>query len=1242
MDSPSNAFHSDQENTHFKLTDEPLNEYDVQHEFDSESLRVLEVVSEGNEDELLRLLDNGVDLRAVNGDGLTALHLAVVNDHELLAELLLKAGSNAESASHNGSKPLYIAAELGSLALVNLLLRFNADVESHNDETGYTAFHQALLNGHAGVAMALLEKKANIDALTPGGHTPLFSAVMHDDLEITEFLLDNGANKYLRDDNGETVDKLATSDHMLELLRSDRVLHGPPIERGREKPEIHYTVPSLPTEETDKFNSCQGFQGTIIDFFLEGTEKRIEKTASVYDMLYGKGPEAIMNSAKKSKMDKQASFRWYHLPANNVPFLHFETHAGYERMAAFLTNEKIRREGAVHDGERQHSKVSQFRHGRIRPRARVSISRARPGDRGVNKSSSCSSSEDTKEPSHSRNIFLSTIRTLGSKILQKSGHIVKLPRKSSDHEDDLEKGGGTTSAKDEGQPAEKDALEAERTKLGKEYGFQNIDSGEGNVRDENKEPMESTPADKIEEDKTGYPKMPPINRTSNDTRNSFHVEDLARPGTDIPARNTASPQVAEPLPSPSTNIAKNHSQNSLAENPNSPDRKARDISTHIGQPGKAHATLDLHAEDDSAANQNTALPGTDGYKIEGDDVPANAVPGGTGGGTTFDIPGNDGQPADATANRTKSEDTKPAIPFDEHLVKGYLSPLSPTDSPLHLRRTLDQYFYTHLTDTAARDRGQVVYRYTLKNSAEPKIFMVDQLWLWILNDNTVISCFPQRWNVWSGQPPPAAGIGFETSPVDPAILDIPPFQDIDTRPNRSQFHGRGQGHDHFSHGKMKDKNKNESGFMLGWVTGKKPKSGFSRKDSHIRTERWRASVINEERHHRSPASSNGGSSIEKKRLALLKRDPLNVHQMILSHIGLKTRDPLRSAHDLAQLITGFCICLFDEYRVPDEYQFFDFFERSIGAVIDQETQCFEDFANRLARSSLRITPSSEVFSISAETKLLVEIKDIIDELGILHMILSDQTIPIEEFSKYLVEHKKPKNANPSDDHSSPVRFPVLEGHLYRVEKMQRLANQTSKALYNLLDLKQKQNNVSEALSARKQAENASQQARATKDLTERGLENADLARQQADESIRQGRTVLVFTVVTIIFLPLSFMAAFFAINIDSFPWNKGDKLPMDYVLRYMFSISGAISIPFILIALNQDRIAEFLKNHGKPTATVVFIVLSLVILLSVIWTRDLAPGMKAAVTVFIVLLTILALAVRIVTRDTTFEGNGLT
>jgi len=52
---------------------------------------------------------------------------------------------------------------------------------------------------------------------------------------------------------------------------------------------------------------------------------------------------------------------------------------------------------------------------------------------------------------------------------------------------------------------------------------------------------------------------------------------------------------------------------------------------------------------------------------------------------------------------------------------------------LQPRRTLDQYFYTHLESTSLRDSDQVVYRYTTGTS-EAKIFMVDQLWMWILNE----------------------------------------------------------------------------------------------------------------------------------------------------------------------------------------------------------------------------------------------------------------------------------------------------------------------------------------------------------------------------------------------------------------------------------------------------------------------------------------------------------------------------
>ena len=62
---------------------------------------------------------------------------------------------------------------------------------------------------------------------------------------------------------------------------------------------------------------------------------------------------------------------------------------------------------------------------------------------------------------------------------------------------------------------------------------------------------------------------------------------------------------------------------------------------------------------------------------------------------------------------------------------------------------------------------------------------------------------------------------------------------------------------------------------------------------------------------------------------------------------------------------------------------------------------------------------------------------------------------------------------------------------------------------------------------------------------------------------------MVFTIVTVIFLPMSFMAAFFAINIVEFPHdpvNGGNGLHLNYVAKYLFGIGFSISIPLIIIA----------------------------------------------------------------------------
>jgi hypothetical protein len=81
---------------------------------------------------------------------------------------------------------------------------------------------------------------------------------------------------------------------------------------------------------------------------------------------------------------------------------------------------------------------------------------------------------------------------------------------------------------------------------------------------------------------------------------------------------------------------------------------------------------------------------------------------------------------------------------DDLLIEAYLRHDYRAPPGLHPRRTLDQFFY-HGIDTSQRDQDQVVWRYCQKMRLEPKIFMVDQLWIWILGKGLIVTSFPQRW-----------------------------------------------------------------------------------------------------------------------------------------------------------------------------------------------------------------------------------------------------------------------------------------------------------------------------------------------------------------------------------------------------------------------------------------------------------------------------------------------------------------
>ena len=95
---------------------------------------------------------------------------------------------------------------------------------------------------------------------------------------------------------------------------------------------------------------------------------------------------------------------------------------------------------------------------------------------------------------------------------------------------------------------------------------------------------------------------------------------------------------------------------------------------------------------------------------------------------------------------------------------------------------------------------------------------------------------------------------------------------------------------------------------------------------------------------------------------------------------------------------------------------------------------------------------------------------------------------------------------------------------------------------------------------------------------------AHLTREQTEVAADQSRSVMIFTIFTVIFLPLSFFASVFGINARE--WSgESDNLPLHTIFIYMGTISLAFIIVALLAAFNRftRRIMQSLwKVIAKP------------------------------------------------------------
>ncbi len=156
---------------------------------------VADAAARGDAAAVEALLTKGADVNSPQGDGMTALHWAAMNDEPTLAAVLLQAGANPRAATRVGAyTPLLLAAKLGHRGVVEALLKGGADPATKTDN-GTTALMFAAASGDLESVDLLLARKPDVNAReSTRGLTAAMFAAAANRATVVALLGRNGAD----------------------------------------------------------------------------------------------------------------------------------------------------------------------------------------------------------------------------------------------------------------------------------------------------------------------------------------------------------------------------------------------------------------------------------------------------------------------------------------------------------------------------------------------------------------------------------------------------------------------------------------------------------------------------------------------------------------------------------------------------------------------------------------------------------------------------------------------------------------------------------------------------------------------------------------------------------------------------------------------------------------------------------------------------------------------------------------
>ncbi|KAJ5103186.1 hypothetical protein N7532_003715 [Penicillium argentinense] len=295
-------------------------------------------------------------------------------------------------------------------------------------------------------------------------------------------------------------------------------------------------------------------------------------------------------------------------------------------------------------------------------------------------------------------------------------------------------------------------------------------------------------------------------------------------------------------------------------------------------------------------------------------------------------------------------------------------------------------------------------------------------------------------------------------------------------------------------------------------------------------------------------------------LWILDQKTSNLHSSIYNELNGDLARRFETAGDLAALIMLHATTVLLDKTLHHDLQVLRIFEESISILTESVTKSFKRFRNRgftNRPADHNRTPEGRMMTANQrdqrdqqiarrnreDLSVLLELRDIEDELTTILKLLEQQDSVIKSMKKYFDRKNYGK-----------VFLDIAQSRIdeYRtqVEEMKSNSHTAQKAVETLLDLKQKQANVDEA----------------------------KMARWQAEVTQNQSRSVMVFTIFTVIFLPLSFFTSLFGINARE--WSgQNENLSLATMLEIAAPASFAIIGLSLLMAFSESLREVVTKSH---------------------------------------------------------------